>query len=168
MTDKTGGKEKGSTLSFVDWFLISLVVVLILVGVQYFQRRQRAAVPNIPLTYTLLVSGVDREGSQPLFDTPTGALVYSENGTALLGSVLSCTSEEHRTAVVRDGEVAILPVPERYDVYLEVAADAILREGDGLRVGDIRIAAGLEGCFRIGQYFVKSARILAVRTEGSP
>ena len=67
---------------------------------------------------------------------------------------------------MRDGRVVFTEVPDRVQLVVTVKANAVVRDGDGLRVGDIRIAADGMGDFRIGGYLAEGARVLSVQKEG--
>ena len=69
-----------------------------------------------------------------------------------------------RAALDRD-KVVFVAHPDRVDVDVTVRASGVARDGDGLRVSDIRIAAGASGGFRIGGYYAAQATVVFVDVE---
>ena len=67
--------------------------------------------------------------------------------------------EPHTETVVGGG---IAEREELLDLRVTVAAFAKKREGDGWRTGDVRIAAGMRGDFRVGAYLAERATLLSV------
>lgn len=156
-----GEKKRGFV--WVDWLI--LFAVLLGGGVAAWRVRHsvRAAKPSQAIVYRLAFSADgDLEWDRFMSD---GATVASANGTAVLGEIAGVEKRPLRTAVVRDGRVVFVEVPDRVQLVVTVRAAAVAREGDGLRVGDIRIAADGVGDFRVGGYLAEGARILSVQRE---
>lgn len=159
-------KEKKARFSptWVDWVLLVLGVSLLLLGGRYIRERQNVAQPAVSVEYLLCLPAVETNaldgGIEGLISSD--ASVTTANGTASLGKVRRVWSEAHVTPTVKDGAIVFTEVPNRVDLYVSVAANAVLREGDGLRVSDIRIAAGCSGDFRIGNYLANGARVVSV------
>ena len=93
---------------------------------------------------------------------PIDAPVTSANGAISLGRVTRVWEQAHLEAVVQDEEIVFAPREDVTDLWVEICADAILREGDGVRVGDVRIAAADTGDFRVGGYLASGARVVLV------
>ena len=89
-----------------------------------------------------------------------GERVRTANGATDLGSVLSVSVEPHLEAI---SGVGIAERAGMVDLRVTVIASARKREGDGWRTGDVRIAAGMRGDFRIGAYLSNRAVVLSVR-----
>lgn len=150
-----------------DWLILLAVIG---VGL-FFTLRVRAERQRVELTqtvrYTVLAEGVPTDvadangGWEELI--ARGASVTTATGTAQLGRVERVRVSPSLSATVRDGRVTLVEAPDRVDVYVTVRAEATVREGDGLRVGDIRIAAGSTGDFRLGAYLAGGARIVSVK-----
>ena len=156
------GKVRGFV--WVDW----LIVVALLLGggavAWRIRHSMRSSEATQPIVYTLEFT-VDADFSwEPIL--PIGGAVTSANGTARLGEIVSVEKRPMRTAVVRDGRIFFAELPDRTRLLVTVRADAVAREGDGLRVGDIRIAADGLGDFRVGGYLAEGARVLSVQKEG--
>ena len=153
-------KERRRGFVWIDWvILVALLLGGALVGYR-IRASRAAATPSQPIVYTLLISTEERDFEDLI---PIGASVTSANGTARLGKVLAISTRPSRAATVRDGRVVFVALPDRVELLVTVRADAVVREGDGLRVGDIRIAVGSAGDFRLGGYLAEGAQILSVR-----
>lgn len=153
----------------IDWLLLAVLAAGILLGVYLIRQRGQAAEPTVEILYTVRLSSVDAAQTENGdFSTliPSGASVTNETGTVSLGKVTEVRVRPHRTAAVRDGKVVMADVPDRVDLFISVRAWATAKTGDGLRVGDIRIAAGRAGDFRIGSFYAGGAEVVAVQRRG--
>ena len=156
--------ERSRGFVWVDWLILA---VLLLGGgaiAWRVHRSVRSAQAMQPIAYTLAFSADSELSWKTLL--PIGATVTTANGTATLGTVAAVEERPLRTPLVRDGRVTLVEMPDRVLLVVSVRADATAREGDGLRVGDIRIAANGVGDFRIGGYLAEGARVLSVQKEG--
>lgn len=159
-------KSKGKRMTLLDWALLGGVLSALLIGVLLFlyggggesgaQVRYTVYVPEIRTSFLEEAGGVEML-------IPVGAAVRSENGTALLGSVQEVLVNGHVRPVVREGTVVFEEDTTRQDLYITVLGEAREREGDGLRISDIRIAAGESGTFRFGSFYASGGSILSVR-----
>ena len=169
---KQGDKrERRLRFSAADWLLLVLAVAILTGGGLFLYQKRRAAVPHVEILYTVQVSGVDLrvfESGDLMELIPLGSTVYSENGTAELGRVESREvipfSEPHAT----DKGIRWIEVPDRATLVVTVVGTAAERDGDGLRIRDIRIAAGMRGSFRLGGFLGENARILSVERRSQP
>ncbi len=156
-------REETRRFVWVDWLIL---FALLLGGVAVALRVRhslRSAEATQPIVYTLAFSA-DAELSWESLVT-VGATVTTANGTATLGEIAAVEERTLRTPLVRDGRVVFVEIPDRMQLVVTVKANAVVREGDGLRVGDIRIAADGVGDFRIGSYLAEGARVLSVQKE---
>ena len=71
-------------------------------------------------------------------------------------------------AYAKDGRIRLAEVPDRGNLVVTVSGTALEREGDGLRIQDVRIAAGMDGCFRMGGFLGRNAQILWVERSADP
>lgn len=161
----------GGNPVWVDWLILLLAFTAIVLTGGYIRQRRRAVLPSTAITYTVLTSGVDASLAssgdwKELI--PIGSRVLSQNGTARLGNVTAVSSQPHLCATVRSGEVVFVPMPDRVDLLVTVRADATVKTGDGLRVSDIRIAAGEVGDFRLAGFLASGAKVISVeRNDGA-
>ena len=95
---------------------------------------------------------------------PVGASVTNEKGSRMLGTVEAVTVLPTLVPTVSEGEAVFVQQSRCVDLYVRVRADALYREGDCYRVGDLPILCGTAGDFRIGAYCARGCRI--VRVEG--
>lgn len=157
-------KEARRSFSAADalWMLlIAALTVLVLVGVLSVSR---GGAQTCEIVYVLRIRDVDptlvAEGTEQLI--PVGAEVYNENGTACLGHVEAVTVREDKRVTVKDG--ALVFAPKENGVVLEIAVRGVgrAREGEGVRILDVRIAAGGVGGFRLGSYYAARAAVTYV------
>lgn len=157
-------------LSVLDWILLALLCVAVFVGVAFFvSGRIGEKAEERTFLYTVRLEGIevgDAVGGTDLVSLiPVGCSVYSENGTAPLGIVTQVTVTPHMRAALDRDKVVFVAHPDRVDVDVIVRASGVARDGDGLRVSDIRIAAGASGGFRIGGYYAAQATVVFVDVE---
>ena len=158
-------KRTRKRLTKIDYFLILTVFLLTIAGIWLRYRGKNADPEDLRIEYTVLLENVPihTDTERQVWEIiAVGDEVYNENGTTLLGTVISCTPTAHRTPVLRDGEILLLETPSKTDVLIDVRGSGRFREGDGIRINDIRIAAGMTGNFRIGNYYAKGVGILSV------
>lgn len=155
-------KRERNTHPWITWVDLLLIAgVLAVIGGSLFSlllARGRAA-DTEPIRYTVCVRGVREELFADGASALRGARVTTANGATALGSVLSAELLPHREAVA---ELGIVEAEGYADLRVTVGGGAVKREGDGWRIGDVRIAAGMRGDFRIGGYFAENAVILSV------
>ena len=164
---KEKNEYKKNSFSWADGLLILLIGLIILIGVRYLLQRQRQAVPNATITYLLRVTVEEEllsEGELFSHLVPE-APVLSQNGTARLGKITDRWTSPVLQPTVREAEATLVEDPFRRYLYVKVTGRGIHREGEGLRIRDIRIAAGAKGDFRLGGYLAENAEILAVWEE---
>lgn len=162
-----GGKRRG--LSFVDWVLLFAVFsILFAIGAYVFYQKTKAQ-PTQSIRYTICVSGAptvvaEVNGSWEHL-IPMGASVTTQNGTAELGRVVSLSFRPSVVAGVADGELIWIEAVDTVDLLIDVEGEGVARYGDGLRIQDVRIAAGDTGSFRIGGYYAPRASIVFAESE---
>ena len=156
-------------LTGADWMIL-LLVLCIAFGVGYLMLEGRASAGiTETIVYTLCIPAPDPAVAEASggWDRliPIDSAVTSSNGAIALGRVTALRIEPH-TVVAVQNQTIVFPVAEgRVDLYVQISADAIFREGDGLRVGDVRIAAADTGDFRLGGYLARGARVVSVESE---
>ena len=165
MTWKQVSKKRRFT--FADWCILGILAVGILLGVWYVGFARQKAEPQMTVRYTVCIPSVKDDylidGDGNLTEhLKVGSAVYSENGTSPLGRVIEVELRAHLVAGVHDGEVVFAETPGVLDVYVTVEGQGSEKEGDGIRISDIRIAANLSGAFRFGGYYASYAEIRTV------
>ncbi len=160
---RNGELADNKKMSALDWGILALIVLLLGVAAVWYFQRGSGAGETREIRYTVRVSGVDVEGAESEFlPIGRGDTVRSENGTLELGYIESVAVRQSRTAAISKGEIVFSEVPGRVDVDVSVRGTALYLEGDGLRVSDVRIAAGVKGDFRLGGYYAKGATVIFV------
>lgn len=152
---------------WIDWLILLSIAALVFLAVNFIFEKRAEAVPNIALEYVICQT----EQKQALADEndgwealmPVGATVSNENGTAYLGDVSGISIRPSVVPTVQAQSVTFIERRGFVDLYITVRGMATHRAGDGMRIGDIRIAAGTVGDFRIGSYYAARARIVSVR-----
>ena len=166
---KQRSRRERNALTWVDFLLLAVLLASLFFAWRYLRLRRAEAAPDVGVRYLLCVSGIDTRvidetgGAEGLI--PIGDDVKSANGTAFLGRVSAVWTETHVETTVQNGAVVFQEVPHRANLYVEVCGDAVARGGDGLRISDIRIAAGEVGDYRIGVFFASGAKVISVRKE---
>ena len=155
-------KKRG--LRAMDWGILILLAFGIAAVATYALRLYARNTEVVPIVYTLRISGANaamlQDDNAPI---ALGNAVHSENGTAALGTVEAIDFSPHLRAVVRNGDIVQASVPDRVDIDVTVRANAKKAVGQGLRVSEIRIAAGAVGGFRIGGYLASQATVIHLR-----
>ncbi|MBQ8433063.1 MAG: hypothetical protein IJX28_09295 [Clostridia bacterium] len=165
MEEKMHGKPK---FTWVDWLLLALFLLLIvglLVAIlQWRFKEEESAVFH----YTVLIPGVKKEWINTRSDLLLpGTPICSENGTALLGQILSAHQSSHTVTHFLKGEVWEEEDPALVDLSLLVEGRGRLSAGEGVRICDIRIAAGGSYSLRIGPLYAPNAKIVSVEEGGT-
>ena len=145
--------------------LLALGIALGFFAVRYM--RSRTVVAEGLVTYRVLISDIPLAlyGDEiPLIQI--GDLVRSQNGTTGLGVVSEIEQRTHRTTVAVDGALMLLEKEGYVDYLVTVTAEATEQDGEGIRVGDIRIAAGSKMTVWIGDFLASSAGVAEVIWRG--
>ena len=156
-----------SKLSKVDVGILLITTFFVIAGGFWIHRMVFTKADLQPIVYTLRIDALPTEYGQDIWKGHliAGADVWSENGTASMGSVIAVEERPHWKDVVQDGTIQPVSVPHCADLLVTVRAYASALEGDGFRVSEIRLLAGGTGSFRIGGYLVKRATVLSVKQE---
>jgi hypothetical protein len=157
------GMERG-TFSALDALWILLGVILLVLLFLFLLPTLGTSGEPYEVRYVLRVRDVDPlmvgEDAEALI--PPGSGVYSENGTAALGRVERVESAPQMRARVTSGELVFEEATDAVILEITVLGKATLAEGDGVRISDVRIAAGSIGSFRLGSFYAARAAVTAV------
>ena len=170
MESKGDGIKKSRRFVWIDWLLVIFLAAAVFFGVRFLMRRRDAVQPTAEILYTVCLYAYDSSLSETEdWDAliPYGAVVTNAMGTAEMGRVTEVTVRQHRILTLRDGEAVMTEVPDRVDLLVSIRAEATENEGDGLRVKDVRSAAGGIGDFRIGYLYAHAARIVSVQRRAN-
>ncbi len=150
----------------LDWLAVLLAVAVLISALGYYLYSKRESKESFEVTCVFLISSVERQAWERYGNSwiQEGAPLRSENGTVILGYVDAVAEYPHMRATVRDGNPAWEAHPDLMDAEITVRMTVTYREGDGLRAGDLRIAAGSRGNFRFGNYLTQ-AELISVREE---
>ena len=152
---------------WIDWILLMVFAVILFMGVGYLFERRQSASPDVLVEYVICLSEqkqlyADENGGWDALIS-SGRSVSNANGTADMGRVVSVSVRPHLTATVKDQKISAIETEGYVDLYITVHGMAIRREGDGLRISDIRIAAGEAGDFLIGPFFAGNAIVVSAK-----
>ncbi len=148
-----------------DWVAIALALFLFLGAAGFYLYTNRSPIEEERITCTLLISGVERdtwEGEE--LPIRAGDLLRCQNGTVVMGEIEAVTLLPHLYATVLEGTPSWEEHPYLLDVEVTVGMQVRESAGEGLRAGDLRIAAGSMGEYRFGRYFSR-AELLEVRRD---
>ena len=159
-------RRVGKRLTGADWTILALTACVAIGGGYWATGRYASEPTTEPIAYTLCISALDPRLLENAGEwetlIPKNAPVTSSNGAIALGKVVSLRVEGHPSITVQKGKLIFSSDERLVDLYVRVSADATSREGDGLRVGDVRIAAADTGDFRVGAYLAHGARVVSV------
>lgn len=152
-----------------DWILVSLLLSVLLLGGYLFMQRTANALPTVAVRYTLTVNALDRsllgEDTDPTSLIPLRSTVTNENGTAILGRVVSVERLPYEIADSTDEGIVFVQDPERVRLLITVRTEGTVSPQDGVRVNDIRISAGGTGAFRFGNFYAEQCTVRSVWKE---
>ena len=158
--------RKSSFFRVWDWAAIILAMLLFFGAAGYYFYTKYLPDAQERITCTLLIRGEERaawerEGEKIY----VGDTLRCQNGTVEMGRIETITKKPHLYAAI--GEEGASWEEHPYLIDVEVLVSMYVREkaGDGLRVGDLRVAAGSTGEFRFGRYLAR-AEIVEVRRAG--
>ncbi len=142
-----------------DALLLLAVVGLLLGGAFLWIRREKGRpVEAICVLRVTVLRTEQAQDALPKVDD----LVRNGSGTVTLGRVIAVEEAPHRRLSAENGQPVWITDEERVDWEITVSLSGRLREGEGLRVEDTRIAAGSDGVFRIGGFYAANARMIEV------
>ena len=157
-------RSKG--LNWLDWSLLALAVLSVVCGFFLVRWLSGDAVgQEVSVVYTVTVPEIDTqlyEGGD-LFSV--GERVTSQNGTAPLGEIVELKTKPHRRMLVRGGKIEITEEEGVVDYVVTVRSTGHRRDGDGVRIGDIRVAAGMHLTIRIGGFYAQNGMVSTVQWE---
>ena len=153
--------KKRPRFSWVDWLLVALLLLVFFgSGFYFYTKLQAGKNQAVRVVYKVLVPNVEWDMSEDVI--AQGMRVTSENGTAILGEILAVESRPHREAIVQKNKLIMAEVPNRKDLYILIEGVGEALANEGLRIHDIRIAAGGFYNLRLGAYFAANCQIISV------
>lgn len=166
--NQTYGTNHDRRLRTGDWIILVLAVLICLGAIGYYLYSEREAPAVHEISCVFLISAVERSAweSGGADRIAVGDRLRSENGTVVLGTVEKIEPKEHVRATVRKGKPMWESHPYLIDLEITVRMQVTERAGDGLRAGDLRMAAGGKGNYRFGQYLT-SAELVALEESVS-
>lgn len=129
--------------NFVDLLIVLSILAVIVFLFLFRDSFSSTSGGDVKVSYTVCLSGVDaayvnkiREGD-PIFDANTGRF---------LGTVSAVESGREHTVFRYDEKTggSMEPIPDSYDVFVTVSADAVFEKTVGYSVEEKRIAVGAE------------------------
>ena len=164
-------KDKKRGLGWADWILLILFSLAVFFCVCFIRERKQQALPTVGIQYTVCITDLDRtllgEAEDPTALIPLRTTVTNENGTAKLGHVLSVELVPYEIAVSTSDGIAFVEDPDKAKLLVTVRAEGSISPQEGVRVQDIRIAAGGTGGFRFGRFYAERCTVRYVAKEGT-
>ena len=158
--------KKRRRFSLADLLILILVLLFLsLVFLIFYRRMAAEGEKKETVYYHVLLSSIDATLFPSSEVINVGATVRNENGTAILGSVTKVILEPHLEVRTDGRRVQILENPSKYDLLVHVSCEAVEKEGQGIRVNDIRIAAGEHYCMRFDGFVFDGAHVIFVKRE---
>ena len=156
--------EREKRLGVLDWILLCLLLVGATLGGWLLWRRSERGESLTSWRCTLRTQQITRGDLEAYGGIPVkvGDTVKNENGTVTMGTVEAVEIKPHRVTTVREGRITRVDSTESVELWVTVRMEGILKNGEGIRVRGLRIAAGSEGNFRLGRYAAGGAMILSV------
>lgn len=150
-----------------DWIVLLLALLICLGALGYYLYSRGETMESREVKCVFLISGAERalweERGEELIRE--GDHLRSENGTVILGTVEKIERKEHLRATVRDGAPVWEAHPFLTDLEITVEMTVTEKAGDGIRAGDLRIAAGGTGNFRFGTYLARAEILELMEAE---
>ncbi len=158
--------EKGSgffkRITLLDWIVLTVLLLGILSASVLIYHRYSRPDDEVEIVYLLQARGLDRACMRNGEFALVGDPVFSENGASYLGEVTQVTVAPHIKAGVTDGQVVFFESEELFDLTLQIRVRATVQAQNGVRVSDIRIAAGMSGAYRVGDLYLPQAQVCFV------
>lgn len=152
-------KEKKYRVSWVDLVLVLAAIGVALGGALALKGRSNAPT-SVTFEYTLSCTPESFDGVLP----SRGERVTNASGTQTLGRVLEAYTAPTLCPAVQDGGVVFVESPDPR-LVVRVRGEGTLNAGEGSRIGDLRVAAGMRGDFRVGDRLLSDAEVTSMRVE---
>ena len=148
----------------MDWLLLGVILLGLLLAGWYFWQHRKSAQEEVALLVVMRIPAVERDLAEQASPglIPAGSVLRTENGTFALGVVQSVSLRERLSPYVQEKALAWEPDPYLCDMEVTVRMNAVQQGNEGLRVHDLRVAAGGLGNFRFGSYFAAGTEIVSV------
>ena len=147
-------------LRLLDWLILLAVLLGVALFAMFFRSQASAGEAELTAEYVLLLPP-DEKNPQIM----PGTVVKNENGTVTLGKVTEVRILPYREPFLRDRKIVYGEVGDLKAAEVSVMTVVSRRAGQGLRAGEIRIAAGSIGNFRLGNRFISGAKVLSVQVS---
>ena len=151
-----------------DWVILVVAILICIGALGFYLYSERKADMSHEITCVFLISAVERSAWESEGENwiALGDRLRSENGTVVLGTVERIEEKAHVRATVRKGTPTWEAHPHLIDLEITVRMRVTERTGDGLRAGDLRMAAGGRGNYRFGRY-LSPAELIVLEERGS-
>ena len=160
MEEKDKRKKRILGLGMGDLVLLVLLLCGIGLGVWYLRGERGGAEQTVEVAYAIRLPATELS-RLPSADGWRGT-VTDETGRRELGEVTEISLRRSQKATVREGTVVFVEIPDVAEPVITVQARARLIDGRELRLGELRLAAGMRGSFLVGGFLMSNAEILWV------
>ena len=156
--------RKSSSFRVWDWLAIFLAMLLFFGAAGYYFYTKYLPERQEEIACILLVKGVERTAWEAEEMISVGDTLRCRNGTIEMGRIEEVVVKPHLYAVVGEEGASWEMHPYLIDIEVLVTMHVREKTGDGLRVGDLRIAAGSTGEYRFGRYLSRAELVEVRRT----
>ena len=160
MEGKDKEKKRILGLGIGDAVLLLLVLCGVGLGVWYLRGNRSGTEQVVQVEYAIRMPATELSLLPPV-EAWHGS-VTDESGRRSLGEVVEISLRPGQVPTVRDGVVIFAEVPGVAEPVIKVHAEARLIDGRELRLGELRLAAGMQGSFLVGRFLVTRGEILWV------
>ena len=158
MIDKNG--KLFGKINLIDFAVVALIIVAILgIGLRFFVKDSMDR-DAVKVTYTTKIENV-RIQSVDAFDMSNEILADGK----VVGEIVSVKSEPYTTREIDvKGNMTEAEVPERYTVYVEVCADALVKDDGYFMGGTEEISVGASITTKT-KYLNTNGKIIDMKVE---
>lgn len=153
-------KKRLLGLGIGDVVLLLLILCGIGLGVWYLRGTRGGTEQTVQVEYAIRMPETAL-GQLPSAEIWHGS-VTDESGRRSMGDVVEIALRPGQKATVREGKVVFAEIPDVAEPVITVRAEARLIDGRELRLGELRLAAGMQGSFLVGGFLMTNAEILWV------
>ena len=149
-------KRERKQFGIFDWGILTLVAALVALGAFLFWKKSETVPPEVTIE---CVFRLPASAEKP--NIAVGDSVRNENGTVMFGKITNISERPYQTVFLQEGQAVYQAVEGMQEIELTVRMTA--RKGEDYRVGDIRVSAGAQGTYRLGNTLVSGVRNISVK-----
>jgi hypothetical protein len=167
MERKNDWKRGAFRLRVGDWILLFLALCGVCLGAWYLRGHAEETARTVQVLYTIRMPATDSEHLPTMEEWVHGenGAVTDESGRRSMGTLLKMELRPQKIWTVKDGDIVTTEVPGKVIPEMTVRAEARLIGERELRIGELRLAAGMIGDFIVCGILVRNGEVLWVEEE---